>query len=87
MFKAKNVENASEVIAERHQAPFTANLVEASNQKVPIARAAFDCPKRMLDDGGSASHQFVCALHPCTMSFENIFMLPAANGPYKSLRR
>ena len=30
----------------------------------------------MLDDRGTAAPQVVCALHPCAVTFEDIFVLP-----------
>ena len=35
---------------------------------------------------GSAAHQLVCAPHPCAMTIENVFVLPAADGPPRCLR-
>jgi hypothetical protein len=45
VFEAQDVEQASEFVAERHQTPLAANLVEAANEEVPIAGAAFDGSK------------------------------------------
>ena len=75
--EAENVEQAGEVVAERHQTPFATHLVEAADEEVLIAGAAFERPEGVLDDGGATAHQFACALHPRTMTFENIFVLPA----------
>src|ERR1035438_7098656 len=47
--EAENVEHAGEVVAERHQAPFAAYLVEAADEEVLIAGAAFERPEGMLD--------------------------------------
>ena len=47
--ETENVEHAGEIVAERHQAPFAANLVEAANEEVPIAGAAFDGAEGVLD--------------------------------------
>jgi hypothetical protein len=47
--ETKVVEHAAEVVAERHQAPFAAGLVEATNKEVPVAGAAFDGLERMLE--------------------------------------
>src|SRR5258707_15405356 len=77
--EAHNVENACEVVTERHQAQFAANLVEAAHQEVPVTGAAFESAEGMLHDGGAAAHQFVGAMHPCAMTFENIFVLPAGD--------
>src|SRR5258705_12662369 len=79
-FEAEDIEHAGEVVAERHQAPFTANLVEAANQEVAVSGAAFEGTKGMLDDPGTTAHQFARALHPRSMTFENIFVLPASDG-------
>ena len=47
----EDVEHAGEVVAERHQAPFAADLVEASNEEVPIAGTAFDGAEGVFDNG------------------------------------
>ena len=77
---AEDVEDACEVVAKRHQAPFSANLVEAAKQEVAVSCAALDRAEGMLGDGEPAAHQLVCALHPGTMSLQNILMLPASDG-------
>ena|ERR1700687_835007 len=84
--EAEDIEDTGEIVAERHQAPFAANLVEAANQKVSIAGAAFEGAEWMLDKRGTTSHQFVCALHPSAMTFENVFVLPAADAAVRCLR-
>jgi len=86
--KAEDIENAGEVVAERHQAPFAANLVETANQEVPVAGAAFERPEGMLDNGGTAAHQFICVgtLHPGAMTFDDVFVLPAADEALSCLR-
>jgi len=83
--EAKDVEDTGKVVTERHQAPFAANLVEAAHQEVAIAGAAFESAEGMLHDGGAAAHQFVCAMHPCAMTFENIFVLPAGDDTCRCL--
>src|SRR3984893_3309801 len=87
--EAENVEHAGEVVAERHQAPFASNLVEAADEEVLIAGAAFERPEGELDDGGAPAHQFTCAFacHPVAMTVENIFVPPAADAPAFCLRR
>ena len=40
--EAENVEHAGEIVAERHQAPFTADLFEAADEEVLIPGAAFE---------------------------------------------
>src|ERR1700686_4477497 len=87
--EAENVEHAGEVVAERHQAPFAANLVEAADEEVLIAGAAFERPEGGLDDGGAAPHQFARAFacHPLAMTVENIFVLPAADAAAVCLGR
>jgi hypothetical protein len=45
VFEAQDVEQASEFVAERHQAALASYLVEAANEEVPIAGAAFDGSK------------------------------------------
>src|SRR5260221_10897199 len=69
--ETEDIEHAGEVVAERHQAPFAAHLVEAANEEVTIAGAAFERAEGMLDDGGTTAHQVACALHPRAMTFEN----------------
>src|SRR5216684_4907601 len=78
--EAEDVEHAGEVVAERHQAPFAANLVEATNQEVAVSGTAFNGAEGVLHNPGTTSHQFACALHPRAMTFENIFVLPATDG-------
>ena len=78
-------EYTGEIVAERHQAPFAAHLVEAADQEVAIAGAAFERAEGMFDDGRTTAHQLACALHPRAVAFENIFVLPATDGSLKSL--
>jgi hypothetical protein len=78
--EAEDIEHAGEVVTERHQTPFAANLVEAANEEVAITGAAFERAEGMLDDGGTPAHQFAGTLHPRAMTFENILVLPAADG-------
>jgi hypothetical protein len=84
-FEAEDVEDAGKVVAERHQAPFTANFVEAPNKEVPIAGAAFDSAEGMFDDGGSSAHQLVRALHARPMTFENILVFPAIDDALRGI--
>ena len=79
--EAEDVEDAGEIVTERHQAPFAAHLVEAAEEEVPVSGAAFDRAEGMLDDRRSTTHQFTSALHPCAVTFEDIFMLPAVDDP------
>src|SRR5258705_7318518 len=65
--KAEDIEHAGEVVAERHQAPFAANLVEAANQEVAVSRAAFEGAEGMFDDPGATAHQFARTFHPRSM--------------------
>src|SRR5664280_2513080 len=84
--EAEDVENAGEIVAERHQAPFAADLVEAADQEVPVAGAAFERAEGMLDNSGTTAHQIACTLHSGAMTFENIFVLPAADVSSGSFR-
>jgi len=70
--ETEDVEHAGKVVTERHQAPFAANLVEAAKEEVAIAGAAFEGAEGVLDNGGPAAHQSVCActLHPRAMTFD-----------------
>src|SRR5690349_15796735 len=77
--EAEDIEHTGEVVAERHQAPFAADLVEAANEEVAIAGAAFERAEGMLDDGGTTAHQVACAFDPRAMTFENILVLPATD--------
>src|SRR4029077_10528487 len=79
--EAEDIEHAGEVVTERHQTPFAADLVEAANQEVAIAGATFERAEGMLDDGGTTAHQVACAFHPPAMTFENILVLPATDSP------
>ena len=85
-FETEDVEDAGEVVAERHQAPFAADLVEAANQEVAVAGTALEGAKGMLDNSGTTTHQLACALHPRAMTFENIFVLPATDAALSCLR-
>ena len=67
--------------AEREETP-----CEAADQEMSIAGTAFDRAEGMLDNAGTAAHQFARALHPRAMAFENVFMFPATDGPVTSLR-
>src|ERR1700728_2111443 len=89
LLEAENVEQAGEVVAERHQAPFATDLIEAADEEVLIAGAAFERPEGVLDDGGAAAHQFACpfACHPLAMTVENIFVFPAKDAAVFCLRR
>ena len=84
-FETEDIKHAGEVVAERHQAPFAANLVEATNQEVAVSGPAFDGAEGVLDEPGTTAHQFACASHPCSMTFENIFVLPAPDGTLRCL--
>src|SRR5512144_1267840 len=85
-FETEDVEDAGEVIAERHQAPFAADLVEAANQEVSVAGAALERAERVLDNPRTTTHQLGGALHPRTMTIENIFVLPATDAALSCLR-
>ena len=74
---ARMLRTRVKVVAERHQAPFTAHLVEATKEEVPISRTAFDRAEGMFDDSRSTAHQLVSGPHPGAMTLEDILMLPA----------
>ena len=57
-FEPEDVEYAGEVVAECHQAPFTADFVEAAYQEMAIARAALERAKWMFDNCRTTAHQF-----------------------------
>jgi hypothetical protein len=78
-------EDAGEVVGERHQAPFAADLVEAAHQEMAVAGAAFEGAERMLGEAGATAHQRAGILHPLSMAFENVFVLPAMDGARRQL--
>ena len=86
ILETEDVERAREVIAERHQAPFATYLVEAADEKVTVAGAAFEGAEGVFDNPRTTAHQFARALHPCAVTVENIFVLPATNGPLRCFR-
>ena len=52
---ADDVQNAGEIVAERHQAPLAAHLGKAAQQEVAIADTALQGTKRMLGHGRVAA--------------------------------
>src|SRR5947209_5603158 len=82
-----DVEHAGEVVAQRHQAPLAAHLVESAQQEVAIAGAAFECAEGMLGKGGPAPHHGAgfCLRHPHAMAVDHVLMLPAMHLPPPSL--
>src|SRR5207249_3373201 len=77
--EADNVQRASEIVAERHQAPFAADLVEAADQEVAIAGAAFERAEWMFDQAGALAHQCAGILHPFLVTIDHRFVLPAVD--------
>ena len=61
---AEDAQHAGEVVAERHQAPFAAHLVEAAQQEVAVSGAAFERAEGMLHQGwpGGARWRPACAI-------------------------
>src|SRR6185437_13172356 len=76
----KDGERAREVVAQGHQAPLTAHLIEASNEEVAVAGPAFEGAEGVFGEFGSASHLSASVLHPGAMAFQHRFMLPAIDG-------
>jgi hypothetical protein len=68
--KPRMLSTPGEVVAERHQAPFATNLVEAADQEVAVVGAAFERAEGMLDNPRSAAHQVGSALHARAVTFE-----------------
>jgi hypothetical protein len=83
----QNAEHSEEVVAQCHQAPFAADLVEAAHEEVPISGAAFECAEGMLSEGGPASHDGAgfCLRHARAMAIDHVLMLPAIHLPPRSL--
>src|SRR5215468_1983043 len=80
-------EHAREVVAERHQAPFAAHLVEAAHQKVAVAGPAFEGAERVLGERSAAAHLRISVFHPRAVSVEHGFMLPTLDGTRRCLGR
>ena len=83
--EAEDVEHAGEVVAERHQAPFAAHLVEAADEEVAVTSPAFEGAEGVFGEFGPAAHPSVGVLHPRAMSFQHRFMLPAVDGARRRL--
>src|SRR5206468_4906730 len=83
--EAEDVGQAGEVVAERHQAPFAAHLVEAADEEVAVAGAAFEGTEGVFGEFGPAAHSAVGVLHPRAMPFQHGFMLPALDGARRCL--
>ena len=62
--ETEDVEYAREVVAERHQAPLAADLVEATDQEVAVSGAAFDRAEGMLDNAGTTDGEVVWSWRP-----------------------
>src|SRR5439155_4731086 len=77
--EAEDVEYTGEIVAERHQAPFAAHLVEAADQEVAIAGAAFERTEGMFDQAGALAHQCAGILHPFLVTIDHRFVLPAVD--------
>jgi hypothetical protein len=77
---ADNVEHAGKVVGERHEAPLAAHLVEASQQEVAVAGAAFERAERVFSQAGTAAHHPSGGLHPLPMAIEYVLMHPATDG-------
>src|SRR5262249_42273638 len=84
---ADDLEHAGEVVAQRHQAPFAANLVEAADQEVPVTSPAFERAEGMLGEFGAAAHLCRGVLHAGAMPFEHVFVFPAIDGARRRLGR
>ena len=74
---AEDAQHAGEVVAERHQAPFAAHLVEAAQQEVAVSGAAFERAEGMLHQGCPAAHDGVRLRHPRAVPLDHILMHPA----------
>jgi hypothetical protein len=55
--------------------------------EVAVASAAFERAEGMLDNPRPAAHQVGSALHARAMTFENVFVFSATDGPRDGLRR
>ena len=80
-----DVEHAGEVVAQRHQAPFAAHLVEAADEEVAVAGAAFERTEGVIGEFGAAVHPSLGVLHPGAKPLDHVFMLPAADGARRRL--
>ncbi|MEA2948773.1 MAG: hypothetical protein QOI40_4103, partial [Alphaproteobacteria bacterium] len=82
-----DVEHAGEVVAQRHQAPLAAHLVEAAHEEVAIAGTAFERAEGMLSEGGPAPHYSAGfgPRHPRAMAVDYGLMLPAMDLASSSL--
>src|SRR6266404_1843692 len=78
LVEAEDMEQAGKVVAERHQAPFAADLVEPADQEVAIAGPAFERAERMLCQRLAPSHHALAAsLHARPVPLDHVFMHPA----------
>src|SRR5262245_24135025 len=78
--EADDAQHAGEVVAQCHQAPFAAHLVEAAHEEVAIASAALEGAEGMFDQPGAAAHDAAGAFHALAMALDDLFMLPAVDG-------
>ncbi len=83
--EAKDVEHPRKVVAERHQAPLAAHLVEATHEEVAVAGPTFERAERMFDQAGAAAHQRGCILHPRPMTLDDVLVLPAVDSARRCL--
>src|SRR5262245_66646017 len=79
--EADDAQHAGEVVAQCHQAPFAAHLVEAAHEEVAIASAALEGAEGMFDQPGAAAHDAAGAFHALAMALDDLFMLPAVDAP------
>src|ERR1700755_2495522 len=76
--EAENVKQAREVVAERHQAPLAAHLVEAANKEVPISGSTFEGAEGMLCQSGTGEHHggSLFLRHPCAKTLDPALIPP-----------
>jgi hypothetical protein len=74
--EAEDAQHAREVVAERHQAPLAAHLVEATHEEMAVAGATFERAERMLHQACAAAHQRAGSLHPLPMPFDDVLVHP-----------
>ena len=83
--EAEDAEPPGEVVAQCHQAPFAAHLVETADEEVAVAGPAFEGTEGVFGEFGSAAHLGVGVLHPCAMPIQHRFMFPAVDGTRRRL--
>src|SRR5215472_17119697 len=75
--ETEGAQHPAEVVAERHQAPFAADLGEAAHQEVTVAGAACESAERVFGQRLAAAHHvFASDVHARAVPLDHVLVHP-----------